>query len=197
MLDAVRFEELGLPAAAILTEPFRATGQVMAELQGFAGYPFATIPHPVASLSAEQVMAVADAVTPTVESLLLSGVADGPPAVAVERVAVERVAVERVAVEPLAAADAPAGSDAGADDASRRLQDVVETLAEALRADRADLTAERSGSRITFRLHIPDEACAECVMPSSMLVPMLQRRIDQELGPGLVVVLDDPRDQKA
>ena len=32
-------------------------------------------------------------------------------------------------------------------------------------------------------------------MPSSMLVPMLQRRIDQELGPGLVVVLDDPRDQ--
>ena len=73
----------------------------------------------------------------------------------------------------------------------------METLAEALRADRADLTAERSGSRITFRLHIPDEACAECVMPSSMLVPMLQRRIDQELGPGLVVVLDDPRDQKA
>ena len=192
MLDAVRFEELGLPAAAILTEPFRATGQVMAELQGFAGYPFATVPHPVASLSEEQAMAVADAVTPAVERLLLSGPADGPPAVAVEP-----VAVEPVAVEPVAAADAPAGSDAGADDASRRLEDVVETLAEALRADRADLTAERSGSRITFRLHIPDEACAECVMPSSMLVPMLQRRIDQELGPGLVVVLDDPRDQKA
>ena len=187
MLDAVRFEELGLPAAAILTEPFRATGQVMAELQGFAGYPFATVPHPVASLSEEQAMAVADAVTPAVERLLLSGPADGPPA----------VAVEPVAVEPVAAADAPAGSDAGADEASRRLEDVVETLAEALRADRADLTAERSGSRITFRLHIPDEACAECVMPSSMLVPMLQRRIDQELGPGLVVVLDDPRDQEA
>ncbi len=182
MLDAVRFEELGLPAAAILTEPFRATGQVMAELQGFAGYPFATIPHPVASLSAEQVENVADAVTPAVERLLLSGPADAPPT---------------VAVEPVAAADAPAGSDAGTGEASRRLEDVVETLAEALRADRADLTAERSGSRITFRLHIPDEACAECVMPSSMLVPMLQRRIDQELGPGLVVVLDDPRDQKA
>ena len=182
MLDAVRFEELGLPAAAILTEPFRATGQVMAELQGFAGYPFATIPHPVASLSAKQVETVADAVTPAVERLLLSGPADAPPA---------------VAVEPVAAANGPAGSDAGAADASRRLEDVVETLAEALRADRADLTAERSGSRITFRLHIPDEACAECVMPSSMLVPMLQRRIDQELGPGLVVVLDDPRDQEA
>ena len=69
----------------------------------------------------------------------------------------------------------------------------METLAEALRADRADLTAERSGSRIVFRLHIPDEACAECVMPSSMLVPMFQHRVDQELGPGFTVELEDPR----
>ena len=162
MLDAVRFEELGLPAAAILTEPFRATGRVMAELQGFAGYPFATVPHPVASLSDEQVEAVADAVTPTVERLLLSGPADAPAA---------------------------AGADAG----RSSLEDVVEVLAEALRADRADLTAEQSGSRIVFRLHIPDDACAECVMPSSMLVPMFQNRVDQELGPGLTVELEDPR----
>ena len=197
MLDAVRFEELGLPAAAILTEPFRATGQVMAELQGFAGYPFATIPHPVASLSAGQVETAADAVTPVVERLLLSGLADAPPAAAVEPAAVEPAAVEPAAVEPAAAANLPTGSDAGAEDASRRLEDVVEMLAGALRADRADLAAERSGSRITFRLHIPDDACAECVLPSSMLVPMFQRRIDQEFGPGLVVVLDDPRDQEA
>ena len=72
MLDAVRFEELGVPAAAILTEPFRTTGLVMAELQGFADYAFATVPHPVASLSAEQVTAAGrDAVTPAVERLLL------------------------------------------------------------------------------------------------------------------------------
>ena len=165
MLDAVRFEELGLPAAAILTEPFRTTGLVMAELQGFADYPFATVPHPVASLSAEQVTALADAVTPAVERLLLDGTTDALPIESVEA--------------------------AGAEQSS--LDDVVETLAEGLRADRADLTAERSGDRITFRLHIPDEACAECVMPSSMLVPILQRRVDDELGPGLVVVLDDPR----
>ena len=167
MLDAVRFEELGLPAAAILTEPFRTTGLVMAELQGFAGYPFATVPHPVAGLSAEQVMAVADAVTPAVERLLVGGAADAPPEVSVD--------------------------GAGAEQSS--LDGVVEGLAEGLRADRADLTAVRSGSRITFRLHIPDESCAECVMPSSMLVPVLQRRVDAELGPGLVVVLDDPRDR--
>ena len=179
MLDAVRFEELGLPAAAILTEPFRATGQVMAELQGFAGYPFATIPHPVASLSAEQVMAVADAVTPTVESLLLSGVADAPPEAGTGSGAVVAIG--------------SGGTDA-ADAGTPSLEQLVEALAEGLRADRADLTAERSGSRIIFRLHIPDEACAECVMPSAMLVPMLQRRVAHELGRGLVVVLDDPRD---
>ena len=164
MLDAVRFEELGLPAAAILTEPFAATGKVMAELQGFTDYPFATVPHPVASLSDEEVEAVADAVTPVVERLLLSG-----------------------------PADATAAAGAGVGLAS--LEDVVEALAEALRADRADLTAERSGSKIVFRLHIPDEACAECVMPSSTLVPIFQHRVDAELGPGLVVVLHDPRDQ--
>ena len=159
MLDAVRFEELGLPAAAIVTEPFTTTGKVMAELQGFADYPFATVPHPIGSLSEDQVTALADAVTPAVESLLLRGEA-GPVA---------------------------GGAEPGSLDA------VVESLAVALRADRADLTAEQSGSRITFRLHIPDEACAECVMPSSMLVPMFQHRVDRELGPGLTVELEDPR----
>ena len=163
MLDAVRFEELGLPAAAIVTEPFTATVKVMAELQGFADYPFATVPHPVASLSIDQVNDLADAVTPEVERLLLRGVADPPP-------------TEVTTI----------GERTG-------LEAVVEALAESLRADRADLTAERMGSTITFRLHIPDEACAECVMPSSMLVPMFQRRIDQELGPGLTVELEDPR----
>ncbi len=166
MLDAVRFEELGVPAAAILTEPFRTTGLVMAELQGFADYPFATVPHPVASLSAEQVTVLADAVTPVVERLLLDGATGAPPT--------------------------ESSDGAGAEQSS--LDNVVEALAEGLRADRADLTAERSGNRITFRLHVPDEACAECVMPSSMLVPILQRRVDDELGSGLVVVLDDPRD---
>ena len=158
-----------MPAAAILTEPFRTTGLVMAELQGFADYPFATVPHPVASLSAEQVMAVADAVTPAVERLLVGGVKDAQPEGPVD------------------------GAGAG----QPSLDDVVEALAEGLRADRADLTAERSGDRITFRLHIPDEACAECIMPSSMLVPILQRRVDDELGPGLEIVLDDPRDHGA
>ena len=169
MLDAVQFEGLGLPAAAILTEPFRTTGLVMAELQGFVGYPFVTVPHPVASLSVERVTGVADAVTPDVGRLLLDGSTN--------------------------AGSTDSAEGAGAERSG--LDDVVEVLAEGLRADGADLTAERSGSWITFRLHISGEACAECVMPSSVLVPILQRRVDDRLGPGLTAVLDDPRDRGA
>ncbi len=169
MLDAVRFEELGLPSAAILTEPFRATGRMMAELQGFAQYPFATVPHPVASLSVDEVKALADAVTATVERLL-TGAASAVPESAGSYVAA-RTGNER-----------------------ENLEAVVDVIAGALRADGADITAEQSGHRIIFRLHIPDQACAECVMPSSMLVPMLQNRVEAELGSGLVVELHDPRD---
>lgn len=79
MLDAVNFEILGLPAAAILTDPFRATGFAMAELQGFADYPFATVAHPITSLSADQVNDVADAITPAVEALLLGPAAEPSP----------------------------------------------------------------------------------------------------------------------
>ena len=77
------------------------------------------------------------------------------------------------------------------------LDEIVESLAVSLRSDGADLTAERSGRRITFRLHIPDQACAECIMPSSILAPMLQNRIDAELGRGWTVEIDDPRDVPA
>ncbi len=164
MLDAVHSEELGVPAAAILTEPFAATGEAIAELQGFTDYPFATVPHPIGSLTSAEAMAVADAVTPTVLALLTT-------------------------------ADAQDGS---ADESSAPATgitpaDVVEELAVVLRADRADLTASITGRHITLSLHIPDEACAECILPASMLVPMFQHRFDTELGPGWAISLNDPR----
>ena len=165
MLDAVHFEALGVPAAAILTEPFAATGEAIAELQGFAGYPFATVPHPIGSLTQAEAMALADAVTPTVLDLLTA-----------------------TRAQP------------GGEDTSRLPMrgtapaDVVEELAAVLRADRADLTASVTGHHITLRLHIPDEACAECVLPAPMLLEMFQHRFDTDLGPGWTVTLDDPRE---
>lgn len=150
-----------MPAVAILTEPFAATGEAIAELQGFTDYPFATVPHPIGSLSVDQAMAVADAATPAVLSLLTAASA-----------------------QPARDSDARGSAPA----------DVVEELAAVLRADRADLTATVAGRHITLSLHIPDEACAECVLPASTLVPMFQHRFDAGLGPGWTITLDDPRE---
>ena len=171
MLDAVRFEQRGVPAAAILTEPFAAAGLTIAELQGFADYPFAAVPHPIGSLTTAEAMAVADAVTPTVLGLLTAAVAeparsDGP-----------------------VDADTARASTAGATPAV-----VVEELAAVLRADRADLTATVAGRHITLSLRIPDEACAECILPASVLTGMFQRRFDGALGPGWTITLNDPRE---
>ena len=171
MLDAVHFEQQGVPAAAILTEPFADTGQAISELQGFDDYQFATVPHPIGSLTADQAMAVADAVTPKVLGLLTR---------ADVRAAHQRDLIHDEASKPSVAGSAVA--------------DIVEALAAVLRADRADLTASVAGHHITLRLHIPDEACAECVLPASMLAPMFEHRFDASLGSGWTVSLDDPRE---
>ena len=184
MLDAVNFETLGVPAAAILTEPFAATGTAIAELGGFADYPFATVPHPIGSLTTTEAAAVADAVTPAVLRLLTAAGAqptyDSP---------LTSVDTQAARGDELTITDATSSPAAGSTPA-----DVVEALAGVLRADRADLTASITGRHITLRLHIPDEACAECVLPASMLVGMFQHRFDTELGPGWTVTLEDPRE---
>ena len=167
MLDAVHFEQAGVPAAAVLTEPFATTGTAIAELQGFVDYPFATVPHPIGSLTEAQADALADAVTATVLGLLTAP--DAKPTVT-------------------DASGSPAAGSAPAD--------VVEALAAVLRADRADLTASVAAQHVTLQLHIPDEACAECILPASMLAPMFQHRFDTELGPGWTITLDDPRERQ-
>ena len=71
MLDAISFEKRGIPAAAIITEPFVPTALAMAELSGMPGYPCAVIPHPVGSLDADEVRARAQAIAARVAELLL------------------------------------------------------------------------------------------------------------------------------
>jgi hypothetical protein len=53
--DAIRFEEQGIPSAAIITEAFLTTADAMAQAQGMPDYPYAVIPHPFSSLSPEEV----------------------------------------------------------------------------------------------------------------------------------------------
>jgi hypothetical protein len=43
VLDAITFEKRGIPAAAVITEPFQSTAEAMAKLAGMTGYPVAAV----------------------------------------------------------------------------------------------------------------------------------------------------------
>ena len=73
MLDGILFEKLGVPAAAIVTDVFEATGQAMAQAWGVADYKFLRMPHPIANLTDEELDQRAREIVPQVVSLLLEG----------------------------------------------------------------------------------------------------------------------------
>ncbi|HEV8438517.1 MAG TPA: hypothetical protein VGT40_10515 [Methylomirabilota bacterium] len=70
MLDAILLEQRGVPAIAIVTDVFRATGQAMAASWGMAGYRFLETPHPIANLSDKELDERADRLVEPVLSLL-------------------------------------------------------------------------------------------------------------------------------
>ncbi|MCS7174083.1 MAG: hypothetical protein N0A24_12120 [Armatimonadetes bacterium] len=70
MADGILFEERGVPAAVVITEAFLRTADAMAQTRGMPGYPYAVIPHPLSSLSPEEVRARAEQVLPEVVRLL-------------------------------------------------------------------------------------------------------------------------------
>jgi hypothetical protein len=55
LLDAVILEKAGIPAIAIVTDAFHATAREMAELWGVPNFRFVMMPHPLASLTAEEI----------------------------------------------------------------------------------------------------------------------------------------------
>ncbi|MBM3217918.1 MAG: hypothetical protein FJZ38_04425 [Candidatus Rokubacteria bacterium] len=70
MLDAILLEQHGVPAVAIVTDVFRATGETMAMSWGLAGYPFLDTPHPIANLRDKDLDARADRLVEPVVALL-------------------------------------------------------------------------------------------------------------------------------
>ncbi len=70
MLDAILFERAGVPAIAIVTEPFRPTGEAMATSWGLPGYRFLDMPHPIANLDDKELDARADRLVEAVLALL-------------------------------------------------------------------------------------------------------------------------------
>ena len=73
MLDAILMEQQGVPAVAIVTAPFRNTGEAMATSWGKPGYAFVDTPHPIANLTADELDVRADALAAAVERCLGGG----------------------------------------------------------------------------------------------------------------------------
>jgi hypothetical protein len=70
VLDAILMERAGTPAVAIVTEPFRPTGEAMTRAWGMAGYPFLATPHPIANLGDKELDERADRLLEALEGLL-------------------------------------------------------------------------------------------------------------------------------
>lgn len=70
MADGTIFEKRGIPAASITTDAFTASANAMARARGFPTYHYAMIPHPLSSLTPEQVRQRAREVLPEILSIL-------------------------------------------------------------------------------------------------------------------------------
>jgi hypothetical protein len=70
VLDALMFEERGIPGVALITAPFHQTAAAMASTWGLPGFKFLEMPHPVANLSEEQMAERAGALATPTDALL-------------------------------------------------------------------------------------------------------------------------------
>jgi hypothetical protein len=52
--DGIIFEKLGVQAASLVTDAFKASGDAMARLMGVPAYRYAMLPHPVANLTPDE-----------------------------------------------------------------------------------------------------------------------------------------------
>jgi hypothetical protein len=53
--DGIMFERAGIPTVSITSDSFLMSGRAMAQVQGFPGFDFYAVRHPMASLSAAEV----------------------------------------------------------------------------------------------------------------------------------------------
>lgn len=66
-------EKAGIPTIPIVTDAFQATAKEMAELWGVPDFRFVMMPHPLGSLTAEDIAQRADALLVKVLELLRRG----------------------------------------------------------------------------------------------------------------------------
>jgi len=68
--DGIMFERAGIPAVSITSDSFLMSGRAMAQVQGFPGFDFYAVRHPMASLSADEVRERASTAMPEVLRIL-------------------------------------------------------------------------------------------------------------------------------
>jgi hypothetical protein len=68
--DGIMLERAGIPAVSIISDSFLVSGQAMATVQGFPGFEFIAVKHPVASLDAERLRERVQDVLPDVLRIL-------------------------------------------------------------------------------------------------------------------------------
>jgi hypothetical protein len=68
--DGIILERAGLPTVSVLSDAFRLSGQAMARNYGFPGFEYLTVPHPVSSLSRDEVRAAAHKAIPRLLEIL-------------------------------------------------------------------------------------------------------------------------------
>lgn len=73
MHDGISLEQLGIPTAVIVTETFLHEAHVQRAALGMEGVDPAVIPHPLSTLSDEEITSRAAAAVPQVKKILLGG----------------------------------------------------------------------------------------------------------------------------
>jgi hypothetical protein len=76
LLDAIILEKAGIPAIPILTDVFESAAREMAELWAAPDFRFVMIPHPLATMTSDEVERRADELIGKVLGLLQAGQPD-------------------------------------------------------------------------------------------------------------------------
>jgi hypothetical protein len=75
--DGIHLDRAGIPAATICTDHFVGTAQATATVWGVPDYPVIYMPHPLSTLSDDEIQAGAQRLAEQVIRVLLTGRADG------------------------------------------------------------------------------------------------------------------------
>jgi hypothetical protein len=75
--DGIHLDRAGIPAATICTDHFVATAQATASVWGVPDYPVIYMPHPLSTLTEEEIQAQAPRLADQVVHVLLTGCVQG------------------------------------------------------------------------------------------------------------------------